>query len=85
MFGPYYSVHYLVLFPVLQSSRLGKESSMIYLNCLYCHLTFSFQLLFLMVPLVVQQCMILAFPGHTHLPIHIILFNSIFESKLVVP
>ena len=34
MFGPCFVVHYLVSFLFLQSSRGGRESCLLYFNCL---------------------------------------------------
>ena len=62
VFGICYVLHYLVSFLVLQSSSRGKESWLIALIVA----TVSVVLLFLTVPWVGLQCVIVKFPDHTH-------------------
>ena len=60
MFGPCLVVHYLVSFAIISLGKRGLVE-------LPCHLTISGLCLFLVVPWIGLQCVILAFPGHTHL------------------
>ena len=63
IFGPCFVVPYLVSFLiVLQSSRWGRANFVFLVSC-GCYVLF----LFLTVPWVGLQCVIVAFPAHTHL------------------
>ena len=67
-------MQYLVSFLVLQSSRPGKENWLLYFN----HVAVSVLSLFLTVPWVSLQYVMLAFPGYTHLlfrMLHILLHH----------
>ena len=60
-------VIYFVSFLVLQSSCRGRES---WLLCFCCLMDVLLLWLFLLVPWIGQQCVIVVFPDHTHLLFH---------------
>ena len=76
MFGPCFAVHYLVYFRVCNHLGGEKKNGCFTLIAFQCHLTVSVLCLFLTVPWVGLQCVIVAFPGHTHLLFHVILLRS---------
>ena len=63
VFDPCFVVQYLMLFLVLESSHWGRESWSLNFNCV----PDSVLCLFLTMPCVGMQCMILAFSGHTQI------------------
>ena len=62
MFSSCFVMQYLMSYLVLQSSHRGRDSWLLYFNCV----AVSVVCLFPTVPLVGLQCVIVAFPGHTH-------------------
>ena len=56
---------FVMHFLVLQQSRCGRES---WLAASCCHVVISILSLFLIVPWVGLKCVIVTFPGNTHLP-----------------
>ena len=58
---------------VSQQSRWGKESCLLYFNCISCHLTANALCLFLTLPRIGLQCVFVTITGHTHL-LHEILY-----------
>ena len=61
-------MHYFVSFLVLQSSWRGRESWLLCFACLSCiFVAVDVLWLFLTVPWVGLQCIIVVFPDHTHL------------------
>ena len=65
MVGPYFVVQYIVSFPVLQSSRWGRERWLLYFNCFLMSCV-SILWLLLTVLGVRLQCVIVVFPGLIH-------------------
>ena len=63
MLGHCFVMQYLVSFLVLQSSRRGRESSLLYFR----HVVVSVRVSSLQCLWVVLQCVIVVSPGHTHL------------------
>ena len=59
-------MHYFVSFLVLQSSWRGRESWLLLLSC-RCFVTMEVMWLFVAVPWVDLQCVVVLFPDHTHL------------------
>ena len=68
VFGPCFEMEYLGSFLVLQSSHPGKENWLLYFK----HVTVSVLCLFLTVPWVGLQYVMLSFPGYTHLLFHML-------------
>ena len=70
MFGPCFVVHYLVFsFAIISLGE--KDAWLLYFN--YLLMAFDSVLcLFLAVLWVGLQCVIVAFPSHTHLPFHVV-------------
>ena len=65
MVGPCFVVHYLVSsFAIISLGK--KEYCLLCFNCLLIHLTVNVLYLFLTVLWVGLQCVIVAFPSHTH-------------------
>ena len=66
VFGPCFVMQNVLSVLVLQSSWWGRESWLLYFNCLP-DVALSVLWLFLTVPWVGLQCVIVVFPDHTHL------------------
>ena len=79
MIGPCFVVHY----EVSSFATISLEKKENWLIALYCHLTFSVLRLFLAVLWVGLQCVIVAFPSHTHLLFHVSLLSSILKIHTV--
>ena len=67
VFGPCFLMQYLTSFLVLQLSRWGRESWLLYFNCHFDAMWLFVFCVSLTVLWVGLQCVIGAFPGHTHL------------------
>ena len=88
LFGLCFVVKYLVSFLFLQSSHWGIESCLLYFNCLLdvlwlfkqSHPADQPMTPSALVPLVDLQCVIVAFPGHTHLPFGPALSSVVLKS-----
>ena len=79
MFGPCFVVHYFVTFLVCNNLAEEQKSGSFTLNAFKCHLTVSVLCLFLTVLCVSLHCVIVSFPGHIHLFLHVILLRSSLE------
>ena len=75
VFGPGFVIQYLMSFLVLKTSRFEERAGCYTFIAFYCHTTVSILCFFNTVLYVGLQYVIVAIPGHTHLP---------FETKLVL-
>ena len=82
VFGPFFNMQYYVYFLVLQSSWFGRERELVALFWLsyWCLVTVSVLWVFLTVPWVGLQGVIMIFSDHAHLSICLVIVLSIFSS-----